>query len=111
MKPHKHAELIKAWVEGAEIEWVYATQGDGTKLWAAIPHPAWDESHEYRIKPEPKPDLVMYSRVLSMQAHKDGGYYAWVSNAYTQMPSCKDDNLKLTFDGETGELKSAEVLK
>ena len=110
-KPHKHAELIKAWADGAEIEWVGATKYDGTKLWSVVANPPWNESHEYRIKPEPKPDLVMYSRVLSMQEHKDGGYYAWVSNAYTEMPSCKADNLKLTFDSETGELKSAEVLK
>lgn len=106
MKPHKHAELIKAWADGAEIE-ILTSMGE----WVEAPFPAWTNECEYRIKPEPKPDLVMYSRVLSMQEHKDGGYYAWVSNAYTQMPSCKNDNLKLTFDGETGELKSAEVLK
>ena len=106
MKPHKHAELIKAWADGAEIEFY----DHRTQKWWGQDSPDWTYA-EYRIKPEPKPDLVMYSRVLSMQAHKDGGYYAWVSNAYTQMPSCKNDNLKLTFDGETGELKSAEVLK
>ena len=106
MKPHKHAELIKAWADGAEIEVYQPAFG----RWEEA-EPTWHTSFEYRIKPEPKPDLVMYSRVLSMQEHKDGGYYAWVSNAYTQMPSCKNDNLKLTFDGETGELKSAEVLK
>ena len=55
MKPHKHAELIKAWADGAEIEWVYATEGDGTKLWVVVDNPAWNESHEYRIKHEPKP--------------------------------------------------------
>ena len=107
MKPHKHAELIKAWADGAEIEWK-----DSFGDWHSVGKPRWEsEDFEFRIKPEPKPDLVMYSRVLSMQEHKDGVYYAWVSNAYTQMPSCKNDNLKLTFDGETGELKSAEVLK
>ena len=55
MKPHKHAELIKAWADGAEIEWVYATKDDGEKLWVVVDNPAWNESHEYRIKPEPKP--------------------------------------------------------
>ena len=106
MKPHKYAELIKAWADGAEIEVYQPAFGRWEKA-----EPAWHTSFEYRIKPEPKVDVVMYSRVLSVQEHKDGGYYAWVSNAYTEMPSCKADNLKLTFDGETGELKSAEVLK
>lgn len=108
MKQRKHAELIKAWADGATIQRLW-TGGGGH--WLIDNEPMWEEWEEYRIKPEPKPDLVMYSRVLSMQEHKDGGYYAWVSNAYTQMPSCKNDNLKLTFDGETGELKSADVLK
>jgi hypothetical protein len=107
MKPHKHAELIKAWAEGAEIQ-IYRPRWDD---WKDDLMPSWEFDFEYRIKPEPKPDVVMYSRVLSVQKHKDGAYYAWVSNAYTEMPSCKADNLKLTFDGETGELKSAEVLK
>ncbi|WP_396190193.1 hypothetical protein [Flavobacterium sp.] len=106
MKPHKHAELIKAWADGAEIEVYQPAFG----RWEEA-EPAWHTSFEYRIKPETKPDVVMYSRVLSVQEHKDGGYYAWVSNAYTEMPSCKADNLKLTFDGKTGNLKSAEVLK
>lgn len=107
MKPHKHAELIKAWADGAEIE----SKTDNID-WFVDENPWWnDDDYEFRIKPEPKPDVVMYSRVLSVQEHKDGGYYAWVSNAYTEMPSCKADNLKLTFDAETGELKSAEVLK
>jgi hypothetical protein len=52
MKPHKHAELIKAWADGAEIEckdcgaWYYAKD------------PRWQEDMEYRIKPEPKPEPV-----------------------------------------------------
>lgn len=109
MKPHKHAELIKAWADGAEIE----VFDKILNSWFDVidDAPIFFEHNEYRIKPEPKPDVVMYSRVLSVQKHKDGAYYAWVSNAYTEMPSCKADNLKLTFDGETGELKSAEVLK
>ena len=112
MKPHKHAELIKAWADGTEIEWVYATQGDGTKLWAAIPHPVWYESHEYRIKPEPKPDVVLYSLVHRVVHHLPCSPYASISSAYAQFPDPQNQaNLKLTFDGETGELKDAEVLK
>lgn len=48
-KPHKHAELIKAWADGAEIEY-YA--GVSNK-WIRVDSPFWDENIEYRIKPTP----------------------------------------------------------
>lgn len=46
---HKHAELIIAWANGAEIEWF---QDPG---WEVISKPSWGNDREYRIKPaEPK---------------------------------------------------------
>ena len=45
--PHKHAELIKAWADGADIE-IYITV---TGAWQASPSPSWVKSHTYRIKP------------------------------------------------------------
>ena len=75
MKPHPHSELIKAWADGAEIQIKFY---DG---WRDCRPIDWNPNSEYRIKPEPKPDVIQFC------------------------------NLKLTFDGETGELKSAEVLK
>lgn len=47
-KPHRHATLIHAWADGAEIEW-YDDQ-DG--VWEYESNPSWDEDAEYRIKPE-----------------------------------------------------------
>lgn len=100
MKPHKHAELIKAWADGAEIESkVLDINGEWSK-WESELNPSWHTSIkiEYRIKPEPKPDLHTYMVVPKEWAN----YGAW---------SIGEPNLKLCFDGETGELKSAEVLK
>ena len=54
-KPHKHAELIKAWADGAEIE-VYNLIGE---CWYPTTTPLWDELNQYRIKPELK-KLVFY---------------------------------------------------
>jgi len=53
--PHKHAELIKAWADGAEIEEQHLK-----KDWAPFTDGHWMESDSwnYRIKPEPKPDVV-----------------------------------------------------
>lgn len=56
-KPHKHAELIKAWADGAEIE----ERNPYVQLLTAPPKPdpwkefrgVWKEKYEYRIKPEP----------------------------------------------------------
>ena len=92
--PHKHAALIKAWADGAEIE---ATDCDG---WRTCSTPMWFPECEYRIKPEPKPDVVER-------------YFA---NGYTKYGCVRiaehweRENIKLTFDGETGKLKSAEVI-
>jgi len=47
--PHKHAELIKAWADGAKIErkCVYTDQ------WELIDSPGWVEEYSYRIKHQP----------------------------------------------------------
>ena len=88
---HKHADLICAWANGAEIQ-LYHTD---TEKWVDAPTPLWFDC-EYRVKPEPKPDVVM-----RYGADRRGIYKEPVG----------DFNLKLTFDGETGKLKAAEVLK
>ena len=45
MTPHKHAEVIKAWADGAEIE-VRTSTG-----WVYTSNPSWDRVNEYRVKP------------------------------------------------------------
>jgi hypothetical protein len=88
---HKHADLIKAWADGAIIEVKYKDDE-----WQFRHNPSWHFDNEYRIKP--KPDVVKYATIKqdisSLSCHK-----------------FNSDNLKLTFDGETLELKSAEVIK
>lgn len=56
--PHKHAAQIKAWADGATIEYENAP-GD----WLVSNHPSWDPFTEYRIKPEPKPNVVTWHAV------------------------------------------------
>lgn len=46
-KPHVHAELIKAWADGAEVQ-VYLAHS-----WVDSRVPAWVEDGKYRIKPDP----------------------------------------------------------
>jgi hypothetical protein len=90
---HKHAELIIAWANGAKIQhrWLHLK-------WEDVINPNWDLGFEYRIKPEPKPDIVRYAEI------DKNGIYSWKCFA------TPTQNIKYTFDGETGKLKSAEVL-
>jgi hypothetical protein len=84
---HKHAELIHAWAEGAQIQ---RFNIDG---WVDATNPYWDKDTEYRIKP--KPDIISFLCVLD----PSGIVFGMVGA-----------NLKLIFDGETGKLKKAEIL-
>jgi hypothetical protein len=87
---HKHAELIKAWADGAEIQIKNNSTG-----WEDMDcTPSWADGFEYRIKPEPKPDVVEDTDL-------------WRTNGYDMT---EVGRFRLTFDGETGKLKSAEVL-
>lgn len=98
-KPQKHAELIKAWSDGAEIEVYSSIQKD----WVDCDCPKWHDEREYRIKREPKPDVV---------------YYGFLHNNESIGITCcfmrirhDIDNFQIIFDGETRKLKSAEVIK
>jgi hypothetical protein len=91
---HKHAVEIIAWAGGAEIQIYVSESGE----WVDICNPIWLGSSKFRVKPESKPDVVKYylfAFASICAIGEEGGRV----------------NLKLTFDGETGELKSAEVLK
>lgn len=64
MKPHKHAELIKAWADGATIQRRIIRNGENidepiiSYSWLTENMPMWSIHEEYRIKPEPKPESV-----------------------------------------------------
>ncbi len=50
MARHKHADLIHAWAEGAEIEVLAAVEE-----WRTTRLPSWLHTSTYRVKPEPDP--------------------------------------------------------
>lgn len=104
MKPHKHAKLIKAWADGAKIQ-VRFYGND----WQDIEcnKPLWITDYEYRIKPEPKPDVILYA---SWFRKTIGNTTGDKDLALCWQWGC-DGVLSITMDGETGKLKAAEVLK
>ena len=71
---HKHAELIKQWADGAEIECGY-----GYEHWIDAPCPSWAEDMFYRIKPTPRPqwqqDLIDAARSGKVVEFNDG--FSW----------------------------------
>ena len=97
---HKNAEVIKAFVDGVECEFEVQIN----KWYSIASLEQFDIWDKVRIKPEPKTDNVAYAIVYQ---YEDGS--AYVNHA---MKNKTDSyNLKLTFDGETGILKDAEVIK
>ena len=90
--PHKHARLIKAWADGAEIEFRDAE----CHRWMRVENPTWQNCFDYRIKP------ASFTRRIRIAAgnEPDGIYLIYKDN---------NNNLELTFDPE-GLLIEAKVL-
>ena len=109
MKAHKHAELIKAWADGHTIE-LFSPHGE----WDEVLNPTWQPDREYRIKREPKPDVVeerllFWNMSIPADANlEDLTWARWLDHCRAYIVMGK---FKLTYDGETGELKHAEVIK
>lgn len=62
-QPHKHAEVIKAWADGAEIQYKVRNS------WVdADRRPAWHPEGEYRVKPK-EVKLVPYYRVVYLDPY------------------------------------------
>ena len=101
-----HAELIKAYKEGANIEW-YNSACD---RWENCYIPSWNSNILYRVKSEPKPDIIMFAEAFRLSHTVD---YGSVSNAY-KLNCCRKNlivpNLKLTYSGDTNKLKSIEMI-
>jgi hypothetical protein len=100
MKPQKHAALIHLWADGAEIEVWDGGDHNRKGRWEESCLPDWFESCKYRVKPKPGVvrEVALSLRILS----------------HSTLISVDDrgavPNAKLTFDGETGELKGCEFI-
>lgn len=83
-EPHKHAEVIKAWADGAEVQVYLEDSGTWVDLNETI---YWHEVLKYRIKPEPPkyPQTMMTDAELQYKmpvcTHEFTGYVRRVANA------------------------------
>ena len=83
---HKHADLIHAWADGAQI------QAKWKDIWLDMNGQFWHDNVDYRVKPET--DVVRFISTHEYSGHE-----------YFQAA-----NVRLTFDGDTNKLKKAEVI-
>jgi hypothetical protein len=80
-KPHVHAEVIKAWADGAEIEF----RQEECHMWKKVDYPTWNVHNQYRVKPEP---VVKYHGIMQgtdkfgLMNHNTG-YYSEISHVYS----------------------------
>jgi hypothetical protein len=58
---HKWHKEIKAWADGAEIEFRYISNGKWSE-WEVVDPPVFntEEKYDYRIKPQPKEPQYLY---------------------------------------------------
>ena len=102
MAEHKHAAVLRAIADGKAVQWrLNSTWNDYVDGHPGCPLYCMDGT-EWRIKPERKPDVVRYVNLYDKEA---------CVNRFHAIGA--DDllgTIKCTIDGETGKLKSAEVL-
>lgn len=96
-KAHKHAEVAKKWFDDPSIEIEYSHPE--FESWNLTSNPLWEERLNYRVKPEPKPDIVVH-------------YYSFEPEYMEQIYDGEGlpKNVRFTYDGETKKLKSVEMI-
>jgi hypothetical protein len=100
---HKHADLIHAWADGAQIQMRFSRNDE----WVDARSPSWDEFTSYRIKPEPKLDVV---KDFYLESNPLLGLRFSQAHTPIDLRGREFGGIRCTFDGETQRLKSAEVI-
>ena len=98
--PQWRKDMAQAIKDGKAVQYL-----NGHSDWIDCPHTIeyflnrnrWLYEIYYRIKPEPKPDVVKFFHVDKKHIVRETGQYY--------------SHLKLIWDGESGALKGTEVLK
>lgn len=97
-KPHKWAEVIKAWADGKPIQYKYLDWKDSEWKDNDMPLPRFDIGDlEWRVKPE----NIVIEGEISPNHHFNGGYFC---------VSSTENNIRLEFDPDTKKLVKAEVI-
>lgn len=103
LKPerHVHQDFIDAFENGAKIQFLDYLQQQFE--WTDCIEPLWTSDVKYRIKPEPKPDVVQYVFVM-LDCDE------MLECSHSTLKATPKDNLKVVFDGESRKIKSVEII-
>jgi len=85
--PHVHAELIKAWADGAEIQFC-----NNRGIWTSVNNPSFYADKKYRIKPQ-APQEPVYAMV-AYKAWDNTNLWDGVANAVLKAKYDYDKALK-----------------
>jgi len=106
---HKNAEVLHAYVDGKTCEY---WSNDSNKWQVIHLLETFDWADKVRIKLEPKKDWIeertlFWNKCVNFVAYDSMGS-EWLKDGkhYTKL-----GNFKLTFDGETREVKLVELIK
>ena len=98
--PHKHAAVIKAWADGARIQFRVA-DGIWTSYSSVSRVPQFSEDIEHRIQPELQSGLDSDDLRLEYDiGYKSGGHFAGLHAVA---------DAALTYAVQTGQLKETSV--
>lgn len=94
--PHKHAAVIKAWADGAEVQSKTTING---AIWHTVTQPNWYEHQEYRVRPAP---LVLNETLY---------YYGALGMGVASLPGAPKAKVRFTLDPDTKEVLAVELIK
>jgi hypothetical protein len=105
-KPHKHAECIKAWADGAEIEFRHGECYE----WETIDNPTWNLYNQYRIKPQPMiKKMYMHYDAIEVAVGENFWHAFAVPQQMYENNSSMSNHIEFTF--VDGKLTSVEIKK
>ena len=94
-QPHKHAAIIKAWADGAEVQYSL-----DERVWTDLPSPMFaNPDATYRVKPK----NITVKRLMSFD-------YRYHTTRTYAVDHGDPANIEFTFDPD-GKLLDAKVLK
>jgi hypothetical protein len=105
-KPHKHAECIKAWADGAEIEYRHELCHE----WRNADNPTWNLYIHYRIKPQPViKKMYMHYDAIEEAVGENFWHGIRVPQQMYENNSAMSKHIEFTFTD--GKLTSVEIKK
>jgi len=103
-KPHIHADLIKAWADGAKVQYQVFVPYHNQHEWFNTDTPNWSENCAWRIKPEDNPDIIVKGFAGLVEYSVNPNHRVYINH----FP--RTYNVLFMFDGTTNQLKLVKMI-